>query len=224
MTSPVVIGDATLYCADCLEVLPTLAQVDAVVTDPPYGVALDTDYRRYGSATSYKKIAGDSQPLDFKWLFNIGKLQVVFGANNWYWQLPQLAQTGWLCWDKRCCEAADKVFGAPFELAWCSRARFFRIYRVQHGGAINADGANMPRYHPTQKPVILMRRILFDLTKEGDTILDPFMGSGTTGVACVQTGRKFIGIEIDPDYFDIACKRIEAAQQQMRMPLAEAAL
>jgi site-specific DNA-methyltransferase (adenine-specific)/modification methylase len=210
-----------LYLGDCLEVMKTLPDnsVDAVVTDPPYGLKLDTDYTRYGSATSYKQMEGDAQLLDFRWLFDVGKLQVVFGANNWYWQLPRLTQAGWLCWDKRCCEAADKVFGAPFELAWCSRARFFRIYRVQHGGAINADGANMPRYHPTQKPIKLMRRIIEDLTKPGDVICDPFMGSGTTGVACVQTGRNFIGIEIDPGYFAIAKRRIEEAQMQLRMPL-----
>ena len=83
-----------------------------------------------------------------------------------------------------------------------------------HGGVVNADGHNAKRVHPTQKPIRLMALIIKDFTSEGDTILDPFMGSGTTGVACVQTGRRFIGMELEPRYFDSAVKRITAAIEQ----------
>lgn len=214
-------GQVQLYLGDCLDVLPTLAagSVDAVVTDPPYGINLDTDYSKMGNTKrGYPRIVGDDGSLDLSPLFDLGQVQVVFGADNFYWQLPpQLS--GWLCWDKRCSELADRMFGHPFELAWVSKPRFARIYRIQHGGAVNADGANQPRLHPTQKPVALMTHILQDVTSEGWTVLDPFMGSGTTGVACVQTGRRFIGVEIEEKYFNIAVKRIQEAKMQLRMEL-----
>ncbi len=109
------------------------------------------------------------------------------------------------------------MLGSPFELAWINMDRgYYRIYRIQHGGVINADGPNIKRVHPTQKPVALMRRIINDYTEPGDLILDPFCGSGTTGVACVQTGRRFIGIEIDEGYADIARARIANAAEQAR--------
>jgi DNA modification methylase len=83
-----------------------------------------------------------------------------------------------------------------------------KFFRIMHGGAINADGHGVRRVHPTQKPIKLMEEIIDQFTKPGDTVLDPFMGSGTTGVACVRTGRNFIGIEIDPDFYKIASERI----------------
>jgi site-specific DNA-methyltransferase (adenine-specific)/modification methylase len=143
---------------------------------------------------------------------------ILWGANNYCQRLPQ---GGWIVWDKRLSEAADKMLGSPFELAWSSHRRLFKIIRVLHGGAKNADAlngdvANEARFHPTQKPIRVMQQCVeFFLSSE--TILDPFMGSGTTGVACAKLGRKFIGIEIEPKYFDIACKRIEEAYAQPDM-------
>ena len=113
-----------------------------------------------------------------------------------------------MCWDKRCMEEADRIHGSPFELAWCSDRQKFKMLRLQHCGAVNADGYGQ-RVHPTQKPIALAEWC-FAFVPDG-TILDPFMGSGTTGVACVRTGRKFIGIEIERRYFDIAVQRIERA-------------
>jgi len=202
---------------DCRDVMREMTDgiADLLLTDPPYGLGLDTDYTRYGSKTSYKEIYGDRDifdpPPD---LFRTSHIQVIWGANNWPWALPVIVQAGWLCWDKRCSERADKVFGSPFELAWTNRQRFFKIYRIQHGGVINADWANQKRVHPTQKPIRLFTAILRQMTKPNDIIFDPFMGSGTTGVACIQTGRRFIGIEIDPHYCEIAEKRISEAAMQ----------
>lgn len=209
-----------VVCGDCLEVMRGIpdGSVDAVITDPPYGISLNTDYQRYGSNTSYQAIEGDTQPPELAEIFRVSAFQVIWGANNWPWLLPRITQAGWLCWDKRCCEAADRVFGAPFELAWTSRQRYFKIYRIQHGGVINADGANQKRVHPTQKPIRLFTAILLGMTQPDDIVIDPYMGSGTTGVACMKTGRRFIGIEIDPHYcWDIAYPRIAEAAMQPRL-------
>jgi site-specific DNA-methyltransferase (adenine-specific)/modification methylase len=114
------------------------------------------------------------------------------------------------------------MLGSPFELAWANKTSGYdKIVRVLHGGVVNADGG--ARLHPTQKPVSVMRQAIQWAANDAATILDPFMGSGTTGVAAVQMGRKFIGIERDEGYFDIACRRIEQAQRQADMFIGSAA-
>lgn len=208
------IGDATLYCGDCREIIPTLPRVGAVVTDPPYGI----DYRAsQPGAIEYGAIVGDHEPFDPTFLLPLAEIVVLWGGNNFSSRLPL---GGWIVWDKRCSPAADRMMGSPFELAWVSRSSCFKIIRMQHGGAKNADAlngdvANEARHHPTQKPVRLMEACLgfFD----AKSVLDPFMGSGTTGIACVNWGRKFYGIEIDPGHFDTACRRIEQAWKQPRL-------
>jgi len=134
---------------------------------------------------------------------------LAFGANNFPEQLPHRGR--WLCWDKRTIDgSADAMLGSPFELAWANKeSGYDKIVRVLHGGVVNADGGK--RVHPTQKPISVMVQSIKWAAPQTQTILDPFMGSGTTGVACVKLGRKFIGIEIDEGYFDIACRRIEDA-------------
>lgn len=205
-----------LRLGDCLGVLPTLTSVsvDAVVTDPPYGWKLNTDYSKYSGGKTYKKIYGDDKPFDFlPWINFPANEQFWFGAEN-YINLPSAGS--WLCWDKYPTDKSDGRISGQFELIW-SRARHKRIIlRVK---AINTNWVTVKESvgHPTQKPVELLRLILEKYTKKGETIFDPFMGSGTTGVACVQTGRNFIGIEIDPIYFEIAKNRIEQAQMQIRM-------
>ena len=207
--------DVKLYLGDCLEVMRSMPDksVDAVITDPPYGIGWAGSN---ASTLSWNPIANDDGNLDITPILNMDCLVISFGANCYPEKLPHRGR--WICWDKRVVESADRMIGRPFELAWTNETSGFdRMYRVMHGGVVNADGHNQRRVHPTQKPVTLMKRILLDYTHEGDTILDPFMGSGTTGVACVQTGRNFIGIEIDPTYFAIAEKRIAEAQQQLRL-------
>ena len=230
-------GSVRLILGDCLEVLPTLSGIDAVVkkglptttasalvggekiavilTDPPYGINYVGHLQ---NAIDYGKIANDDKQFDpSPWLSF--PFVVLWGANNYADKLPI---GGWICWDKRLSEAADKILGSPFELAWCSRRTLFKIIRVLHGGAKNADAprgdvANQKRYHPTQKPVRVMQSCL-EFAPMG-TVADPYMGSGTTGVACIRTGRRFVGIEIEEKYFRIAVKRIKAELE--RFPLFE---
>lgn len=109
------------------------------------------------------------------------------------------------------------MLGSPFELAWTSKDHGYdRMIRLLHGGVVNNDGANVRREHPTQKPVRLMELCL-DMHPKAKTVCDPFMGSGTTGVACARMGLQFTGIERERKYFDIACRRIEQAYAQPRL-------
>jgi len=198
------IGNATLYLGDCMEVLPTLEQVDAVVTDPPYGIgfaAQPTKWQRRAGQLAEKwddAVAEDLGPV-----LAAGKEQIVWGGN--YYRLPPCR--GVLSWFK---PDAPPSMG-HFELAWTSLNRTAQQLSWSIG-ATNAERVG----HPTQKPLRVMEWCLSFLP-DAKTIIDPFMGSGTTGVACMNLGRKFIGIEIEPKYFEIACERIRAAQDQGRL-------
>ncbi len=208
------IGDCTLYLGDCREVLPTLQAVDAVVTDPPYGIALDTDGTRFsggasasvarrGSGKDYGvPIKGDAEAFDPSFLTEIGGEQIIWG---WHCFPDRLPKGACLIWIKRL-DAAFGSFLSDAETAWFSRGHGVYCFRDL---STYAEAAT--RQHPTQKPVPLMQ---WCIEKTKGVVLDPFMGSGTTGVACAKLGRKFIGIEIEPHYFDIACKRIEKAYAQ----------
>ena len=222
------IGDATLYLGDCLEILQTLGKVDAVVTDPPYGINYKRDSRKtYGfhalrpnSSSKYiggkaeAPIIGDDKPFD-PTPFLIAEAHIFWGANNYADKLP--AKYGWLVWDKQITETWR---ASACELAWTDFLGSVRCFRHRWQGMMR-DGKECPYVggklvHPTQKPEALMDWCLSFLPK-AETILDPFMGSGTTGVACANLGRKFIGIEIEEKYFDIACERITAAYAQGRL-------
>jgi site-specific DNA-methyltransferase (adenine-specific) len=221
------IGRATLYLGDCRGVLPTLGKVDAVVTDPPYGINLNTDNTRFsgGSAESAAKrgsrigsaggvrIIEDDKEFDPSFLLGIKGDKIIWGWNNYPDKLPRGACLVWL---KRN-DAAFGSFLSDAELAWMSKGHGIYCKRDLSNAAIARD-----RVHPTQKPVSLMEWCLGFLPK-AQTILDPFMGSGTTGVAAVQMGRDFIGIEREPKYFDVACKRIEDAQRQQDLFIEGAA-
>lgn len=211
------IGQSTLYLGDCLEILPTLPKVDAVVTDPPYGVRRDKGFGGFGGfgAPIARRQFDDDWDSDrpsaecFGLILNAAPVQFIFGGNFFADMLPQ--GTHWVVWDKL---NTMPTFG-DCELAWTNSPRkSVKKIVVEYNGLI---GKEQTRSHPTQKPVLLLEKVLEQYTKSGESVIDPFMGSGTTGVACANLGRKFIGIEIEEKYFDIACERIEAAYAQGRL-------
>lgn len=194
----VIIGNCRLLLGDCLEIMPTLGRFDAVVTDPPYGIGI-TDSPRLAVSRGMGGKAWDDVPADLSWLDAVNQPAIIWGGN--YFDLPPTRAP--LVWDKN---NAGRDF-ADFEMAWTNLDMVARRFVMR---PMNMDGG---KQHPTQKPVEVMKWCLGFLP-DAETILDPFMGSGTTGVACVKTGRMFTGIEIDPDYFEIACKRIRDAYKQ----------
>jgi len=225
------IGDATLYLGDCLEILPTLEKVDAVITDPPYG-----DKATHGAHLSKVKMRDGTtrQDLGFD---GISLDEAVSLAQEWTrlasrwvvftceWKYAHaLDDAGLLVrlgiWRKP--DGAPQFTGDRPGTGWEAVAICHRPGKKRwNGGGKHAvwqwpKGQN-DSGHPTGKPIGLLCDLVSDFTDAGETILDPFMGSGTTGVACANLGRKFIGIEINEKYFDIACKRIEAAYAQGRL-------
>lgn len=193
----------TLLQGDCLELLPTLAagSVDAVITDPPYGLGKKLNGGSWGNVTAWDSL------VDLRCLFEIAPIVCIWGGN--YHGLP--ASRGWLVWHKP--DAPPSM--ANVELAWTNQDTNSRMVS-QSIAATNAERVG----HPTQKPLRVMQWCMDALRIPiGATVLGPFMGSGTTGVACVKTGRNFIGMELDPTYFAIAQKRI--AEAQMQLPLLE---
>lgn len=209
------IGNATLYLGDCSEILPTLGQFDAVVTDPPYGIGEarknNASRGKLAIAKDYGISDWDDQPItkeSVDLLRNISKWQIIFGGN--YFELPPTKC--WLVWDK---ENGASDF-ADAELAWTNLDKAVRLKRYMWNGMLRAN--KEPRGdHPTQKPVGIMEWVISHLPNDVETIIDPYMGSGTTGVACMNLEKTFIGIERERKYFDIACKRIEDAQRQERL-------
>jgi DNA modification methylase len=212
------IGDATLYLGDCLKILPTLGKVDAVVADPPYGMAIDVDSSRFsggsdplrrgqGGGRFREMIAGDDKPFNPTPFLQYPAV-VLWGANHYAARLP-VGTT--LVWIKRNDEAYG-TFLSDAEIGFQKDGCGVYCFRDL---SMKAEERN--RKHPNQKPLPLMQWCIERVSKPGETILDPFMGSGTTGVACANLGRKFIVIEIEPKYFDIACRRIADAYKQPRL-------
>ena len=208
-----------LIQGDCREVIPTLSGVDCVITDPPYGIRMDTKIHESCGRVQYDSMIGDEETLDLRFLWESFPLCVVFGANNFTEQLPRGG--GWIVWDKRSPSGvADEMFGWPFELAWTSVPKLGRMIRVQHGGYLNADKANARREHPTQKPVRLMAKCMEAVRVPiRATVLDPFCGSASTLIAALETGRKSIGIEISEEYCAVAKRRLERWHAQERLNL-----
>jgi len=207
-------GRHVLYHADCLSLLPDLGRVgiDALVSDPPYGIAYEAErYTKNNTAKTFSgMIRGDAEVFDPTPWQALTDQVVLWGGNNFAHLLPA---GGWLCWDKRTSEQADKMFGSPFELAWCSVRNKFKMLRCQHGGVVNADGHGIKRVHPTQKPIKVLEWCMRDVLKlkPDSLVLDPYAGSGTTGVACIRNSYRFIGVEIEEKYCEAAVKRMEEA-------------
>jgi len=212
------IGDATLYLGDCREILPTLGKVDAVVTDVPYEASQKSNGLR---------------EIDFGEWDGAGATEIAFAALRLVGDVPSvLCWLGWdqlsdasrlfpdrtrrpLAWEKPnpTVMNGQHVFTPAFEIAYYGKKA-----GAWFGGScvrsIWKGTAPTDREHPTQKPLELMKWCVLNTVAPKANCLDPFMGSGTTGVACAKLGRKFIGIEIEPKYFDIACRRIDAAYKQ----------
>lgn len=211
MAEIVTIGDATLYLGDCMDILPTLDKVDAVITDPPYGISRAGQQETFTKNAKHKRKHFDDLGWDdgrpSKELFDLmlkkGNKCLIWGGNYFADMLPPTM--GWLYWDK----GQKGLSMSDGELAWTSEQKALRSIVVNRSVLVGSE-------HPTQKPIQVMTWSIYQLGNS-QTILDPFMGSGTTGVAVVQMGRKFIGIEREPKYFEIACKRIEQASKQVDM-------
>ena len=200
MTRKEVIGNATLYLGDCMEILPTLGKVDAVITDPPYGLGAKLSGGSWGATKDHKNVLEwdrEAPAAIVQQLVNENPVCVIWGGN--YFTLRP--SRGWLIWDK----ANAVPTAADCEMAWTSVDRNTKRFRAPVEPHLSG--------HPTEKPLGLMAWCIAQMG-EHELILDPFMGSGTTGVAAIQLGRSFIGIEREPKYFDIACRRIEQATAQ----------
>jgi len=214
----VTIGDCRLIHADCRDVLPTLPKVDAVITDPPYGIGIDRSMAKSSGAQSggmaapkghYIASGWDDGPIGQEHIDLIlasCKEAVIFGGN--YFVLPP--SKCWLVWDK-------KVNGhfADCELAWTNLDKPVRRIEWMWNGMLRQGGEER-NGHPTQKPLGVMAWCI-EQASNPKTVLDPFMGSGTTGVACIQSGRSFTGIERERKYFDIAVERISRAYAQGKL-------
>lgn len=213
-----VIGSATLYLGDCRELA---VEADAVVSDPPYGMGWNTDSTRFtGGQRSpleiegrddWGDVANDATPFDpTPWLRYPSA--ILWGANHYADKLPRGTTLVWLKKD-------DHLFGtflSDAEIGWQKGGHGVYVYREQFPPPSRMAENGGKVAHPTQKPIGLMNWCLSRIKASG-TVLDPYMGSGTTGIACVTRGLKFIGVEIDPRHFDTACERIENAQRQGRM-------
>ena len=200
-------GSVVLYCGDCMEILPQLPDrcVDAVVTDPPYGMSFKSNYRN----SEYAKIRNDESADSLVWACKIESRHSKYVFCRWNNLAEVPPPRSCVTWVKNNWSMGDlqHEHGRQTELAL-----FYPGPEHDFPAGRPADVVTAPRtgndYHPTEKPVLLME---WFVSHTRGVVLDPFMGSGTTGVACVKAGRKFVGIELSRDYFDIAVKRIEDA-------------
>lgn len=211
MTDIVRIGDATLYHGDCLEILPTLPKVDAVITDPPYGMAFQSNRR----TVDHAPIANDGDDRMLQWACQIPVAHSRYVFCRWdnlrVVPMPKSCVTwvknNWSMGDldhEHARQTEVALFWPGDDHGWPEKRPTDVVHAARTGN----------EFHPTEKPVHLMEQVC---RWTRGLVLDPFMGSGTTGVACAQLGRKFIGIEIERKHFDIACERIDNAYRQQRM-------
>jgi len=227
----VVIGDAVLYRANCMDVLPTLPKVDAVITDPPYGERTHAGARSGGNGHSDPE-SGKAILIDFQSLpddeFLPLCIALVEKTSRWVLMTCEWRHAAQLeahellvrlgVWIKR--NGAPQFTGDRPGTGWEAVACLHRPGKKRWNGGGHHAVWDIPKVdgdHPTGKPIALLIKWVNQFTDIGETILDPFMGSGTTGVAAIQLGRKFIGIEREPKYFDIACRRIEQAAAQGKL-------
>lgn len=207
MFEKVILGDAELWLGDCREVLPTLPDFDLILTDPPYGIGFTVRPTFCQRANGMRTETWDNERPGadtINLLLTKSDNAIIWGGN--YFSLP--VSRGWLVWLKQ----GNAPSMADLEMAWTSfdmNARWFE--KSVRSASLEKQLNGMA--HPTQKPIGLMQWCM-TFAPNATSVCDPFMGSGTTGVACAQLGRKFTGIERERKYFDIACERIARAQAQ----------
>lgn len=208
MTDKITIAEnVTVYLGDCRTILPTLGRLDAIVTDPPYGIGESdrkvASRRNLANVKDYGSFAWDKEAPP-AWLIgllrDVSRWQIIFGGN--FFDLPP--SSCWLVWDKK--NSGDF---ADCELAWTNMPKAVRRIEWLWNGMIR-KGSDV-REHPTQKPLGVMAWALDQLPDDVGTVCDPFMGSGTTGVAAIHKGLQFVGIEREPSYFESACERLREA-------------
>lgn len=195
---------------DCLDLMRQLPDksVDLIVTDPPYGKKADKGTNGFGSSKNRRYRGGWDTKIPpkevFDEMFRVAKNLVIFGGNYFCHQLPP--SNCWIFWDKK----GDIAFQNPFadgELIYTTFKNPVKKVVFRQQGFIT--DSKDERYHPTQKPSELVQKLIEMFSEEGDTILDPFIGSGTTAISAIRSGRHFIGFELDPDFCQVAEKRIE---------------
>ena len=218
---------------DCLSELPKFAagEFDAVITDPPYGMNANNDSRRFsgglsstcnrkhGAGRNFPATIGDDRPFDPTPWLDFPSV-VLWGSNHYAQRLPVGTTLVW-------CKRRPELFGtflSDCEIGWMKGGHGVYAFYKQFPPPVRAmdrggDPCHPTAIHPNQKPLALMRWCIEKTTKPGDRVLDPFMGSGTTGVACAELGRDFVGVEIDPGYCEIARKRIDVAARQLKLNL-----
>lgn len=194
-----VIGDCTLYLGDCMEIIPSIPSIDAVITDPPYGINANKQTLGKGKKDFYRGSDWDKKPPDIKDFLKLSKFLCVWGGNYFADQLP--ITNDWLIWHKK----NDGRSFSECEMAWTNFGK-----QTRH---LSHHWSGEKKLHPTMKPLKVM---IWCIEQAGniESIFDPFMGSGTTGVACVKLGKKFFGVEMDKSYFEIACERIHKEYSQ----------
>jgi site-specific DNA-methyltransferase (adenine-specific) len=206
-------GRAKLILGNSLAVLPHLrGTYDVIVSDPPYGIGYDPSGPTGSAWKDVDGIVGDQSPFDPCPLLRENLPTVLFGANHYASRLPD--SSGWIVWDKR--PGMRSMSFADCELAWSSLDRPARMIRYPWSGAARGPETG-EHWHPTQKPLEVMRWIIESVSEPGAVILDPYMGSGTTGVAALQMDRKFVGIEVEERWFAAAERRIERELAQGRL-------
>jgi len=216
---------ATLHLADRLTLIDGI-QADALISDPPYGMSLGKlsgTSRKVGNTTprdeSWYEMKGDNGPFDPSPFIRFPKI-ILWGSNHYSTRLPSSRK--WLVWDKR--EGGTPDDQADCELAWTNLEGPARLIPHRWRGFVRRGEEKLKRVqHPTQKPIAVMRWCIEQCKlAPGSVICDPFMGSGTTGIAALRAGHRFIGIEIDPRHFDTACRRVEAASRAPELGIVTA--
>lgn len=204
-------GGITIYHGDCRELLPELGTFDLELTDPPYGLAVQTEFasrrgrydrKRHAARKDHPPIAGDERPFDPSPLLTVAPAIILWGANNYASRLPDSPM--WLSWDR----VTDGTDSTDVELAWVWGHRYRTVRKFVHQwcGVRRASENGEGSLHPTQKPVALMRWCL-SFFPEARTVVDPYMGSGPVARACKDAGLRYVGIDLVERYCEISARR-----------------